>query len=197
MASNAVRRPLPALIALVALLLLTALVWWRVINRDDATVHTSSKHCTSSSASPSGSSRAGAPAAPPTTTLPKPSSITVLVLNSTHRTGIAADARTGLIAGGFRSPKQAANFEGKAKITGVGQLRYGAASQDAATLLRYYIPGMTLVRTPTHRPLVTVVLGPKYDGVLSGAQVQKSLAAARTTTSASPSPTPTKTSSSC
>ena len=36
MASTTVRRPLPALIALLALLLLTGIVWWRVINRNDA-----------------------------------------------------------------------------------------------------------------------------------------------------------------
>src|SRR3982750_2962517 len=35
MASTLLRRPLPALIALFALLLLTALVWWRVLHRAD------------------------------------------------------------------------------------------------------------------------------------------------------------------
>ena len=33
MAEGTVRRPLPALIALLALTLLTALVWWRVLHR--------------------------------------------------------------------------------------------------------------------------------------------------------------------
>lgn len=190
MASNAVRRPLPALVALVALLLLTALVWWRVINRDDATTTTANRHCSTPSSS------ATAPA-PPTTTLPKPSTIRILVLNATNRTGIAADARTGLQSAGFTSPHLAENFTGKAKIAGVGQLRFGASAKDGATLLRYYLPGISLLRTRSTSPLVTVVLGPKYDGVLSSAQVDKTLAGARATTSGSPSaanPSPARTS---
>jgi len=39
------RRPIPALICLLALTLLTALVWWRVINRDSAH-DTKSSSCT-------------------------------------------------------------------------------------------------------------------------------------------------------
>ncbi|HLY33447.1 MAG TPA: hypothetical protein VKQ07_02840, partial [Jatrophihabitantaceae bacterium] len=62
------RRPLPALICLAALTLLTALVWWRVLHRD------------------SGSAKA-APTCTPTATaqiLPKPSAVTLSVLNSTQ-----------------------------------------------------------------------------------------------------------------
>lgn len=186
MASNAVRRPLPALIALVALLLLTGLVWWRVINRDDARMHTASKHCataTGTSTASSSSPSTTAAEAPPASALPKPSAVTILVLNSTTRTGIASGARSGLQTAGFRSPRQADNFTGKAKVTGVGQIRYGRGSKDAATLLQYYLPGTTLVRTPSSKPLVTVVLGPKYDGVLSTAQVRKSLTGKATPTS--------------
>jgi hypothetical protein len=84
------------LVFLLALCLLAALVWWRVLNRDDTTTKTA----------------AGCPTATPTAPagqLPNPASITVLVLNSTDRAGIAAAARTALLAAGFAIPDAANN----------------------------------------------------------------------------------------
>ena len=72
MASSLVRRPLPALIALFALLLLTALVWWRVLHRADSTA--ALPNCPTPT-----------PTAPPTQTLPAPPTVTVQVLNGTFK----------------------------------------------------------------------------------------------------------------
>src|SRR5581483_9430611 len=69
MAEGTTRRPLPALVCLLALTLLTALVWWRVLNRSDS--HASSTHTCSSTAA--------------VVVLPRPNGISVTVLNSTTR----------------------------------------------------------------------------------------------------------------
>src|SRR5262245_57530616 len=69
------RRPLPALIFLLGLSLLTALVWWRVIHRSDSG-HAKSegtKTCQSTTSK----------------VVPQPSAVTVKVLNSTDRAHLA------------------------------------------------------------------------------------------------------------
>ncbi len=163
MASTVVRRPLPALIALVALLLLTALVWWRVLNRDDSSGKPAAAPCPTVST--------------PAVVLPAPASVQIQVLNSTTRTGIAGAARKSLVEQGFLSPLLAGNLKTKHKVTGIGQIRYGAASTRAATLIRYYLPGAKLVQIPNTTKLVRVVLGPGYRRVASPATVRAALAA--------------------
>lgn len=160
--STPLRRPIPALIALLALLLLTALVWWRVLNRDA-----------------SSGVALGCPTPTPTHTpaavLPAPNRVTVQVLNATHRNGIAGKARTTLVSDGFNSPQPAANDKSKVKIGGVAEIRYGDAARDGATLLHYYFPGARLVQTNTKSATVVVSLGEKYRGVASPSSVQEAL----------------------
>ena len=93
MAGSLVRRPLPALIALFALLLLTALVWWRVMNRDS---HKDAAQPTCPTPTPTESAD----------TLPAPAAVTVQVLNGTFKTkkprsGIAGKVSTALEKDGF------------------------------------------------------------------------------------------------
>ena len=137
MASTVQRRPLPALLALVALLLLTGLVWWRVLNRSsgDTAQHAHRSAC------PSASSSAHA--------LPAPSAVPIQVLNSTTRKGIAGNARTNLVADGFSSSDAAGNDARSKlnKIKSVGEIRYGPTGKAGATLVRYYLPGAVLVAT--------------------------------------------------
>lgn len=160
MASTLTKRPLPALVALLALLLLTALVWWRVLHRSDG----------------GGTAAASCPA--PTsvaTTLPAPARITVVVLNATKRSGIAARARTALVADGFLVPRPAANDSPKAKVPGVAEIRYGPAAKSAATLLRYYFPGARMVTSRSASASVVVSLGARYRSVAAPATVQAAL----------------------
>src|SRR3954454_18344971 len=89
-ASHLTRRPLPALVALIALLLFTGLVWWRGMHRGDSKPPACPTPTTSSSS--------------PAAALPAPAEVTVQLLNSTTRAGIAAKARTTLVAAGFNSP---------------------------------------------------------------------------------------------
>lgn len=156
MATSATRRPLPALIALVALLLLTGLVWWRVLHRGGGTGK-SAGPCPTHVATQS--------------TLPAPGQITLKVLNATKRTGIAARARSVLAADGFNIPGAAANDSPKTHIPGVAEIRYGPSERQAATLLHYYFPGARLVATTTRSTVVTVSLGDKYRSVASQTSV--------------------------
>ncbi|HZC70186.1 MAG TPA: LytR C-terminal domain-containing protein [Jatrophihabitans sp.] len=173
------RRPVPALIALLALLLLTALVWWRVLNRNSGTE--ASGNCTSTQPTPSA-------------TLPGPNLITVTVLNATDRTGIAADARTTLVADGFKSPTEAANDKPKVKIRGVAEIRYGESGHDGAKVLHYYFPNARMVSTKSKSATVVVSLGEKYRGVASpssvAAELRRQNIALKTSAPGEPTPTP-------
>lgn len=162
MASTVKRRPLPALIALLALLLLTALVWWRVLNRSTAEGH-GAKPCPTP--------------VRPAVVLPAPSAVTLQILNSTTRTGIAGKARTVFTEIGFNVPAPAANDNRKLlnKIKTSAQIRYGPAQAQSARLVAYYLPGATLVRTTSRSSTVVVSLGTKYRGIASAATVQAQL----------------------
>jgi hypothetical protein len=164
MASPLTKRPLPALVSLLALLLLTALVWWRVMNRDTSS-GTAAKPCPTPSASSSA------------VVLPAPATINVEVLNATKRTGIGAKARTTLVTIGFRIPKPAGNDNPKTKVSGTADIRYGTSGKQGATLLRYYFPGARMVPTQSATATVVVALGDKYRAVASTTAVRAALKA--------------------
>lgn len=178
MASPTMRRPLPAVIALAALLLLAAIVWWRVLNRDDGTA---AANCPTQSAA--------------VETLPAPSLVTIQVLNATNRTGIADKARSSLVDAGFNSPDPAANDKPKAHVPGVAQIRYGAKGADGAKLLHFYLPKAKLVATDAKSATVVVSLGKRYAGVESPSSVAAALRhdqiQLRSAPAGEPSPSPT------
>jgi hypothetical protein len=163
MASTLARRPLPALVALLALLLLAVLVWWRVLHRSDAGTGSGAATCPA------------ATSAAPAATLPPPSAITLKLLNSTNRNGIAGKARTTLAADGFQIPAPAANDSPKIKISGTAQIRYGPRANKAASLVRYYFPGAKMVPTSSKSTVVVVSLGRRYRHVATPKQVRAAL----------------------
>ena len=183
MASTLARRPLPALISLVALLVLTALVWWRVLHRSDNSASGAEKPC------PTPTSTAAT-----TATLPAPGKVTVEVLNATNRTGIGARARTTLIADGFQIPKTAGNDT--AKVPGIAEIRYGPAGKNAAKVLSYYLPGAKLVATQSGTATVVLSLGNRYSRLATPAAVQAAMAKDHVTVQTT-TPTPSGTSKSC
>ena len=166
MASPRTRRPLPALLMLLALFALAGLIWWRVLNRSSG-----------STASPTA---AGTPC--PThayaVRLPAPAAVAVQVLNATRRNGIAGKARAALLAAGFPVPQPAADDAPKRlnTVTATAQIRYGPASAQGAQLLRYYFPGAELMRTTSTSRTVVVSLGKSYRGVPAPAAVRRALA---------------------
>lgn len=184
MAAPTARRPLPALVFLLGLSLLTALVWWRVIHRSDS-------HPTSS----------GTPttcAAKPTPTLlPQPSSVSLQVLNSTATVGLAAKTKTALTSLGFVVASVGNDDSGV--IPGVAEIRYGPTGAAAASLVSYYLPGATLVpRSDQTTAQVIVSLGQKFTtpataavakAAMSAAHVSQAPATTPPATSTTPTPT--------
>ena len=161
------RRPLPALAFIGALCLLTAIVWFRVIHRSD------------SASPPAASCSPGSKAPAPTVTVvPHERTVSVLVLNSTNRKGIAGDTKKALIARGFKvtdARNDSATYGGHGRIEGVAEIRYGPSALAAATLLRYYVPHSAMKATDASSNTVTVSLGAKFKRIASPKLVHRAL----------------------
>jgi hypothetical protein len=154
---------------LLALTLLAALVWWRVLAR------TSDNAAAGASCTPS-------TAVAKTKELPEQAAITVTVLNSTKRQGIATKAQRALVRDGFQAPASAAN-DSKAypgytgPVTGVAEIRFGPDGSQGAELLQYYFPGATMVKTDAKDSTVLVSLGATYKKVAAQQDVTAALRA--------------------
>jgi hypothetical protein len=177
MATSTSRRPLPALVFLLALSLLTALVWWRVIHRSDTAKATSPPTCSVS-------------ATPSVTVLPAAASVTVTVLNSTDKSGLAAQVTGFLAADGFKTGTAANDLTSRAPVAGVAEVRYGPKGAAGAKLVSYYVPGSTLVLDTRTDASVDLALGAKYTAVLAPSDVAKALASAKLSQLPAPSSTP-------
>jgi hypothetical protein len=138
------RRPLPALVFLLALTLLTSLVWWRVLNRGGG-------GSAASSCSPTSSQHV----------LPRPQSVNLVILNSTNRTGLAKKVARQLTKMRFNVSRYG-NDVGHAAIAGVAEIRYSPDQRDEATLLTYYLPGAKLVPNTSTESSLIVSLGAKF-----------------------------------
>jgi hypothetical protein len=158
------RRPLPALIFLLCLSLLTALVWWRVIHRSDSGTPQAATTCQSSTSN----------------VVPQPSAVSVNILNSTQRLHLARTVATTMSRRGFHVTGYG-NDEPNVVVNGVAEIRYGTKGTQGATLVSFYLPGATLV--PTQRPdsQIVVSLGTKFTSVATTAQAQKAMASQHVT----------------
>jgi hypothetical protein len=190
MTSSERRRPLPALVFLAALTLLSGLVWYRVLHRDGSSAHASSSPpCPISTA----------PTVP--RMLPRPGKVDVLVLNSTQRNGLAAGTAKALARAGFTitgEKNDEPSYGGHGAITGVGEIRFGPSQRAAATLLSYYLPGAKLVPADSPAASVVVSLGRKFTKVADKHSVRKALQARTAEAQTSPSAAPSSsTSASC
>lgn len=166
------RRPLPALAFIGALCLLTAIVWFRVIHRSDG----------ASTPTPSCSAGSTAPARPAArvTVVPREGAVSVLVLNSTNRKGIAGDTKKALLKVGFTvtdARNDSPAYGGHGVIRGVAEIRYGPTGRAAATLLQYYLPHALLKATDASSATVTVSLGAKFKHIASPKVVHSALRA--------------------
>jgi LytR cell envelope-related transcriptional attenuator len=163
MASPTKRRPLPALSLLLALTLLTALVWWRVLHRD------------------SGQASANTPCPTPSATtdaLPRPKSVSVSVLNSTNRAGIAKATAAKLTKLGF-AVSGYGNDGPKVHVSGVAEIRFAPDQQKGASLLAYYFPLAKLVpRASEPTGIVVVSLGAKFTAVATSQAVATAMKSA-------------------
>ncbi len=166
-------------VILIGLLVLAAggYLGWRLMNRDDTTASPgpTNSSCPSPGASPSGSP--GASAKP----LPKPSTITVDVLNSTDRQGLAKTTAGQLEARGFRIGAIDNDPLGK-KIAGTAQVRYGPKGKRNATVVAAQVTGSTLVNDKRTSKVVSLALGEAYTGLATPEEAAAAL---------TPSPSPT------
>jgi hypothetical protein len=158
---------LPALAFLLALSLLTALVWWRVLHRSDSGKTTSAQP--SCSASPT----------PQVTLVPAPGMVTVTVLNSTDKTGLAAQVSGFLATDGFKTGTPGNDLTARAPVAGIAEIRYGPTGVGAAKLVSFYVPGATLVPDGRADTSVDLAVGAKYTAVLAPSDVAKALSSAK------------------
>ena len=180
------RRALPAVIFIGILVVLTAVVWVRVLSGAASPGTSPSSSCTT-------------PAPPVPSVLPRPTAVSVIVLNGTDRAKLAAHTKTGMTARGFRVVQignDEPSYGGHGILTGVGEIRYGPTAAAAAELVHYYLPGARMVATDSSASTVILALGTTFQHLLLPAQVASELAAhhARMTTSSPPPvpvPTPT------
>jgi hypothetical protein len=163
MSASTARRPLPALGFLLALTVLTSIVWWRVLHRNDDTASAKGKPTSQQSA-------CGASAK-----LPAPRSVSVQVLNGSGRDGLAGQVSDQLKARGFAT----AEPDNAASLAGVAEIRYGAAGKPGATLLGYYLPGAKLVTVARPDARVDITLGKTFSALATPAAVNKAIAAAK------------------
>lgn len=158
------RRPLPALIFLLGLSLLTALVWWRVIHRSDSGHPVATTPTCQSSTS---------------NVVPQPAAVNVEVLNSTERAHLARTVATQMRGLGFHVVGYDNDPSGA--VNGVAEIRYGSQSAQGATLLSFYLPGSTLVPTQQSDTKIVVSLGTKFTKVASTTQAKKTMASQHVT----------------
>jgi hypothetical protein len=167
MSATSVRRPLPALAFLLALTVLTAIVWWRVLHRPDGTKTVTAPTVVH----PITCTPGGKPL-----TLPKPATVSVSVLNGAGRDQLASQVTALLKARGFRV---GAPGDAPSHLSGVGQIQFGTAGKPGATLLSYYVPGASMVAEGRADAAITLVVGTGYHALATQAAVTKSIAGAK------------------
>jgi LytR cell envelope-related transcriptional attenuator len=152
------RRPVPALVLLVALFVLAAVVWWRVLHRGPEG---------STAAACSGGSR-------PAVLSLDPRRVKVRVYNATERAGLARSVADQLRKRGFSIAATSNDpLAGTRTVSGVGELRYGSLGVDAAELLSWQLPGIRLAEDPRTDGIVDVAVGPSYRRLATAAQVNQ------------------------
>ena len=165
MAGASSRRPIPALVFLLALSLLSGLVWWRVLNRDDSSANSPSTPASTSTC------------AQPTTkavALPKPTSVTVDVLNATNTNRLAATVTGLLTARGFKAGVPDTD---SIKST-LSYIRYGPKAAAAARLLQIYVPHSALTPNTSTSAVIVLSVGASFKTLNSTAVVAQAVAAA-------------------
>jgi hypothetical protein len=167
MAVSTTRRPLPALVFLLVLSVLTAIVWWRVLHRPDAS---------SSTASPPPGSAAPLTCTPggKAVRLPAPNTVSVVVLNGANRNQLAAQVTAQLKARGFRTGTP----DNAPVLSGTAEIQFSTANRAGATLLSYYVPGARLVAGSATGSTITLVLGTGYKALAAQATVNQAVAKA-------------------
>lgn len=158
MSARSARRPVPALVFLLALAILAVVVWVRVADRDSAASDGGATSC------------ASAPQ------LPASAAVTVTVLNGTDKQGLAGTVLDGFAGVGF-AKGNVGNTE--TPFDGVGTITYGPNGALSALLVSYYLPGATFATDTREDTGVTVTVGAGFTALADPAAAAAAQASAR------------------
>jgi len=143
------RRPLPPLIFLLVLALAAVGVWWKVMQQHDTEVAAQARACATV--------QAAAPSL-------DPASVTVRVFNAGDKAGKAQEVAGDLQKRGFTVSEIANDSSGR-KVTGVGELRYGARGREVAAYVKVFLPGAGTYTDTRADAKVDLVIGPQFTGL--------------------------------
>lgn len=165
MSTTTARRPLPAVVFLLVLTVLTAIVWWRVLHRPDTPAKAAGPIVVQPTTCTPGSKAV---------TLPKPAAVKVTVLNGAGRDNLASQVSAQLKTRGFTmgTPNNAT------ALTGVGEIQFGTAGKAGATLLSYYLPGAKMVAEKRSDAALVLVLGSGFQALAAPTTVTQAVAKA-------------------
>ena len=150
------RKPLPALVFLLALAMLTGVVWWRVLHRDTTPTTVNPTPTISCPGRP--------------TSLPKPAAVNVTVYNATTQNGLAGTVSDQLRGEGF---KVADPQTSSTQLATVGEVRYGPSGKAAAILVQLYAPGTQLKQVSRQDAGVDLYLGAQFKKLASAKAVSE------------------------
>lgn len=109
----------------------------------------------------------------PSDVLPKPSEVTINVKNGSRRVGMASITAEVLGARGFNIG-EVGNFKGEG-IETVGQVQFGSKGSAVAQLVAAYVPGIELVKDGRTDDSVDLIIGQKFENVLTKSQAAEIL----------------------
>jgi len=178
MAGTSVRRPIPAVVFILLLSLLSAIVWYRVLNRSPASTPKATTPTTQACVKKPATKATKTTAKAKPVVWPAAKAVHVSVLNGTQRNGLAKSVAGQLKNRGFKIGAVTNDPAGPISVT---QVRYGTTMATAARLLALYLPGSTLVPNKSKTVTVVVSLGASYSHLSTNAAVAKAKKAGGTT----------------
>lgn len=140
------RRPLPPIIFLLVLALVSVGVWWNVFRQDAELRAEQDAACAEAEAAPQALD---------------PATVSVRVYNASDQAGLAQSVADDLGARGFTIAEVANDRSGQ-EVTGVGEVRYGPSGKGTAAFVALYLPGAELEQDIRATQQVDLVLGPEF-----------------------------------
>jgi hypothetical protein len=140
------RRPLPPLIFLLVLALVSVGVWWNVFRQDAELRAEQDAACAEAEAAPQALD---------------PATVSVRVYNASDQAGLAQSVADDLAARGFTIAEIANDGSGR-EVTGVGEVRHGPSGKGTAAFVALYLPGAELYQDIRATKQVDLVLGPDF-----------------------------------
>jgi LytR cell envelope-related transcriptional attenuator len=150
------RRPGPWLALLGVLLVITVVVWWRVLGTASRT-----------------NANACGPRPSAVIATMSTKSVQVRVFNSTDKDGLAKTVSDALTIRGFTVLTATNDPLQSRTVTGVGEIRYGPQGTQQALLLGFQFPGASMMADSRTGAVVDVAIGPGYTRIANAAEISQ------------------------